>query len=650
MLLVAHCNHSKLKSAVQHYLVQFGQDFGIVNQLMNSHPTQKMVEVVSEAYASFSKFLAKAVKYYKESKLMSALKAFGFPWETKFQALVDQIEAAFRRVKDIARAGHLGISVKTHQMVGDIGAGQEKLRLEMRQGSIELHQQLKIEMKDEVQALFESFDRNWISRFEQIMIQSAQTQAALPSTQENMKLEYGQSLTTAASSTGRHIDNERSATVRSVSYLADHASKPKRLKRFRDKSFTLLQNMDDDQAKLNARLRHTTTQDLQQIMGLLGHSDVRNWLQTSASSLLWVNTFRCSGLTDWATTFASRVVEYAEKISNMTVLYQFCGTHPASQPISTPLVLVQSLIMQMIQQHHKQFVHKAFPFTLEHFQDAENDMEDLWGLFCNCCAESGAPCVWVIVDHVDNLRKGEDYDALLQHLQQLTEDETRVFKVFASARSTGTPLTISAVAKSGSETSRVATITVPKALSSTDAALMSRQKRMARVPDSHSEDCNVPKANIDALLHSSEEESESSAEDENRFLIESPKSLSFSTSTRLHRLSEESDASDSSMEFTQRDPFASSEESDTDVAHETEADSSSDEVFLPKAHTALSSSEEDEDSEESSSPKPKRSPRGRSSTSAPSPLLRLVPGERSRAEAPDITADSNMDGDRSKRV
>lgn len=82
MLLVAHTNHSKLKHAVEHYLVLFGQEFGVVNQLMNSLPTQKMVEAVSDAYAAFSKFLAKAVKYYKESKLMSALKAFGFPWGT----------------------------------------------------------------------------------------------------------------------------------------------------------------------------------------------------------------------------------------------------------------------------------------------------------------------------------------------------------------------------------------------------------------------------------------------------------------------------------------------------------------------------------------------------------------------------------------
>jgi hypothetical protein len=75
------------------------------------------------------------------------------------------------------------------------------------------------------------------------------------------------------------------------------------------------------------------------------------------------------------------------------------------------------------------------------------------------------------------------------------------------------------------------------------------------------------------------------------------------------------------MEFTQHDPFASSEESGTDIAHETEEEDSGDEVFLsaPKmseAHSALSSSESDEDLYHSSSPKPARRPRGRSSGTA----------------------------------
>jgi len=205
--------------------------------------------------------------------------------------------------------------------------------------------------------------------------------------------------------------------------------KHKRLRRFRDKSFTLLQNMDNDKVKLNARLRHTTTQDLQQIMGLLRNGGVRDWLQTSMPSLLWVNTFRRPGLTDWATTFSSRMIEFAERVDDMTVLCHLCGNHPGSQPVSTPAVLVQSLIMQVIQQHHKKFTRKAFPFPLEHFQDVENDMEELWALFCSCCAKSGAPCVLIVIDHIDNLRKGDDYDALLHGLQQLTENDSRLFKV-----------------------------------------------------------------------------------------------------------------------------------------------------------------------------------------------------------------------------
>jgi hypothetical protein len=375
--------------------------------------------------------------------------------------------------------------------------------------------------------------------------------------------------------------------------------------------------MEHDKVKVNARLRHTTTQDLQQTMGLLRNPDVRDWLQTSMPSLLWVNTFRQSGLTDWATMFSTRMIEYAEKVDNMTALCHLCGSHPASQSISTAAVLVQSLIMQVIEQHHKKFIRKAFPFTLEHFQDVENDMEDLWTLFCSCCAESGAPCVWIVVDHIDNLQKGEDYDALLHGLQQLTEDGSRVFKVLISARSTGTPPAISEAAKIESESSHIATITVPRGPSSMAVALMSKQKHIARMPDSHLEHDTASEADIDALLNSSEEDSEPGAENEKRHLVASPTSLASPAKTSQLSLSEQSDVSDSSMEFTRHDPFASSEESDTDIVPESEEENSGDEGFLsaPKrreAHSALSSSESDEDVNGSSSSKPAQRPRGRS--------------------------------------
>jgi len=92
------------------------------------------------------------------------------------------------------------------------------------------------------------------------------------------------------------------------------------------------------------------------------------------------------------------MIEYAEKVDIMTVLYRLCGNHPGSQSISTAAVLVQSLITQVIQQRHRKFIRKAFPFTLEHIQDVENDMEELWTLFWSSCAESGARCGWIVIE------------------------------------------------------------------------------------------------------------------------------------------------------------------------------------------------------------------------------------------------------------
>ena len=63
-------------------------------------------------------------------------------------------------VKDIASAGHLGMTVQTHQMVETLGCSQEKMRHEMRRNTIELREQLKLEMRDEVQSLFQTFDEN----------------------------------------------------------------------------------------------------------------------------------------------------------------------------------------------------------------------------------------------------------------------------------------------------------------------------------------------------------------------------------------------------------------------------------------------------------------------------------------------------------
>ena len=342
--------------------------------------------------------------------------------------------------------------------------------------------------------------------------------------------------------------------------------KAKRLKRFQDKAFPHLQDTDNDDLKLNVRLKHLTIRDLQSLVDLSRNETVRDWLQASYSSLLWINTFRRSGPADWGTAFSVRLIQNAPKIQGRAIFHHFCGNHPSSRPASTPMVVIQSLVMQLLQQYHKKFIRKAFPFTLEHFQDAQEDMEELWDLFHSCCAEAELLCVWLLIDNVDNLQKGEDYDSLIQGLQHLTEEASRVFKVFITARTSGTPRSIIDAAEDPDLTSpRVATVTVPKSQSSTAAAaLLAKQKRPHRLPDQYSEASTPPKADIPNLLESSEEDLLSETEVDNSAFVESPASISprsKPTETSLRNDVSDLDLSDSSLDFVKANPFASSAES-----------------------------------------------------------------------------------------
>lgn len=69
MLLVANINNALLKQKVEQHLVKIGEQLDLVNQLIYSVPTAKMIEAVALLFANFSKFLAKALKYYRKTRL-----------------------------------------------------------------------------------------------------------------------------------------------------------------------------------------------------------------------------------------------------------------------------------------------------------------------------------------------------------------------------------------------------------------------------------------------------------------------------------------------------------------------------------------------------------------------------------------------------
>jgi hypothetical protein len=337
------------------------------------------------------------------------------------------------------------------------------------------------------------------------------------------------------------------------------------------------------------------------------------------------------------------MIEYASKIDNMMVLYHLCGNHPTSDQVSTSTVVLQSIITQVIQQHYKKFVRKVFPFTLEHFQDVRDDMEELWELFSSCCDECRAPCVWLIIDNVNNLQKGEDYDDLLSGLQNLLDTSSRVVKIFISARASEAPSALLEAAIAEKEQGqqsppRVAVVNVPRAQSSISAALLSKQKRLARIPDpSPDSESPPPKADIAGLLDSSEDDlisdpqEEEEEEEEELSVVVQPLGSITSTRVRAEPKSDDfSDLSDSSMEFTRVDPFATSEESDQDEAERRRQEQSAEDdtdneedAFFPSSrahhHENPLISSSDDDVHLAIPNYSKRKPRGRSDATSKRP-------------------------------
>jgi hypothetical protein len=69
IILVVQINYTELKVKVRQYMDQIKAKFEIIDHLTAYMPTAHLVKAVSQVYNLFSRFLAKAVKYYTQSKL-----------------------------------------------------------------------------------------------------------------------------------------------------------------------------------------------------------------------------------------------------------------------------------------------------------------------------------------------------------------------------------------------------------------------------------------------------------------------------------------------------------------------------------------------------------------------------------------------------
>lgn len=69
IVLVVQINHEELKNKVKEHMELIRSRFEVINHLTAYNPRQNLVRSVAKVYELFSRFLAKAVKYYSMTKL-----------------------------------------------------------------------------------------------------------------------------------------------------------------------------------------------------------------------------------------------------------------------------------------------------------------------------------------------------------------------------------------------------------------------------------------------------------------------------------------------------------------------------------------------------------------------------------------------------
>ena len=536
------------------------------------------VRAVASLYASFSKFLTKALRCYAKSKLASVFEAFAFPWEAKFQKVVFVIDAQIRRIQELASASHFHATLCNQSLLQSLWERQQEERASSRQesGSDQLRMEIKEEMKREIGGLLENFNTRWVQRFDELLLQRTALYEGNDGTNKPDLLSSAAQLALPVS--GPQI------------YLADFVSNSQTLVNFRNEVFPQLQPFDKRESNIRASSRYLTTYDWQHCVALLRHPSMRSWISSEQSSILWVNTYQGRKL-DWASVLLTRLTDEYSGLDSSMALAHYCQGLSAGSVVSTAAILIQSLIFQIISLHHTQFTIRATGLTQQRFQDAQGDVELLWALFLDVLRlVADGKCVWLVIDHVDilqretNLRGLEHALALLRNLNALADDPAMTVKILITARIRDAARLSTKIAEARILAKRHAIITVPRANHRQAATLLAKaSKKISRLQEPNAS-LSVPASvvSVESLLFNTD--SDTNSEEESTAKAKHTAKKKPETEIAKLEIGGDTGESDSASLF---DDFASSDDSEPITArqeaaiHPCSSDDSSDDDISP---------------------------------------------------------------------
>ena len=156
-------------------------------------------------------------------------------------------------------------------------------------------------------------------------------------------------------------------------------------------------------------------------LDLLNQPEVKTWLGSEESALLWIDGCANPRTSKWTTEFAVDVLLGVERQSS-TVLFYFCDVatndieDPSSGYLASPRALIHSFIVQLLRQHPKLARNEADWLTPERWTEARCSTKAAWTLlhYLLQSLSAEASTVYLIIDSIDALSPANDHPRDLQ--------------------------------------------------------------------------------------------------------------------------------------------------------------------------------------------------------------------------------------------
>ena len=388
-LLAVSLNHQELKGRIVLHLAEIGEQFKVIDSYVRLFPEADMVEHVCAVYDNFTQFLQLSIDWCKENALgkclyrssmivltsMTLVKFFknvALPYEARIKPTIDDLNEHMRKVKervDVHNTHRLAVMQYDVSALIGILNDDRKLQVDSHASIVQLLQSIASDQKKGPSQPLGSITSDAYAR--------GKDELAVTSTgPKKGSSTFFQTLPNLQH-TFEHL---KDCTIQSVQLEAHH-------------SYSALD--------------------------LPNKPQVRDWLRSNESALLWIDGFAHPRSGKWTTEFSVDLLLGAER-QRSTVLFYFGDiatsdhAEPGSDYLASPKAILHSFIVQLLRQN----AHLART-------EARRSSKAAWSLLHSLLQSLSAEAsmVYLIVDSIDTLSpfigRPESLRTFLRHLSAL---------------------------------------------------------------------------------------------------------------------------------------------------------------------------------------------------------------------------------------